>query len=79
MNWLREAINDSKTGLASSKRLGLLIATIAMSVSVLILAVAALFGQDTSVALGAVCVPLAGLNGYSYVNAKVMEQKRDSA
>ena len=68
MIWiLVEAIKDSKTGAVSSRRLGMLIATVAMAVSVLILAVATLYGHDTSVALGAVSVPLAGLNGYSYV------------
>jgi hypothetical protein len=68
VKWLLESIKDSKTGAVSSRRLGMLIATIAMSVSVLILAIATLYGTDTSVALGAVSVPLAGLNGYSYVN-----------
>jgi hypothetical protein len=68
VTWLLEAIKDSKTGAVSSRRLGMLIATIAMSVSVLILAIATLYGHDTSVALAAVSAPLAGLNGYSYVN-----------
>lgn len=79
MQWLLQAIQDSKSGRVSSKRLGLLIATFAMSVSVLILATATLYGHDTSVALGAVCAPLAAMNGYSYVAGKLNEDKRDGA
>jgi hypothetical protein len=76
MNWLREAIEDSSTGLASSKRVGLLLATFALSLSVVILAVAALFKVDTAAALAAVAIPLAGLNGYSYVGALNAENKK---
>ena len=70
MKWAREAINNGATGLASSRRLGYLIATCAMSASVLILAIATLLGHDTSVALGAVSVPLAGMQGYTFVQGK---------
>lgn len=74
MNWLREAISDSRTGKASSKRIAMLSGAVSMSVAVVILAAAAFFGYEVSAALGAVCVPLAGLGGYSYVHGKVAEK-----
>lgn len=74
MNWLREAINDSHTGLASSKRIAVLAGALSMSVAVLVLSVASLFGYDVAAALWAVTVPLAGLGGYSYVNGKIAEK-----
>lgn len=75
INWLREAINDNESGVASAKRLGLLVATSALSLSVTILAIAACFGHDVAMALGAVAVPLAGMNGYSYVGGITAEKK----
>ena len=75
MNWLREAINDSATGKASSKRIAMLAGAASMSVAVLVLSAASLFGYDVAAALWAVTVPLAGLGGYSYVNGKVAENK----
>ena len=75
MNWLREAINDSSTGKASSKRIAMLAGAASMSVAVLVLSAASLFGYDVAAALWAVTVPLAGLGGYSYVNGKVAENK----
>ena len=74
MAWLREAINDSRTQKASSKRVVMLLAGAAMSLAVVILAYAALFGYEVAAALGAVCVPLAGMSGYSYVRGKVAEK-----
>ena len=74
MNWLREAINDSKTGAASSKRIAMLSGALSMSVAVIVLSVAAWFGYDVAAALWAVTVPLAGLGGYSYVNGKIAER-----
>ncbi len=77
-NWLREAINDEKSERASSKRVGLLTATFALSLAVVMLSIAQILGHDAALALGAVAVPLAGLNGYSYVrgiHADKQEQK----
>ncbi len=74
MNWLREAINDSATGKASSKRIAMLAGAAAMSLAVIVLSVAAWFGYDVAAALWAVTVPLAGLGGYSYVNGKIAER-----
>ena len=76
MSWLRETITDSRTGKASSKRVVMLLAGVAMSAAVVILAVGAMFGHEVSAAMGAVCVPLAGMSGYSYVRGKVAEQGR---
>lgn len=67
MTWLRETLSDPKYHQLSSKRLAMLIATIGLAISVVILSVAALFGYEVALALGAVSVPLAGLGGYSYV------------
>lgn len=74
MGWLREAINDSATGKASSKRIAMLAGAASMSVAVLVLSAASLFGYDVAAALWAVTVPLAGLGGYSYVNGKIAEK-----
>lgn len=74
MKWLTEICED-KDGQLSVKRVGLLIATVALSVSALILSAAFYLGHDTSSALAAVCVPLAGLNGYSYVGGLNAEKK----
>ena len=78
MNWLREAINDSKTGQASSKRIiAMLSGAGSMSVAVILLSTASLFGYEVANALWAVTIPLAGLGGYSYVNGKIAEAQRD--
>ena len=74
MNWMREAINDSKTGTASSKRIAMLAGAVSMSLAVVVLSAASLFGYDVAAALWAVTVPLAGLGGYSYVNGKIAER-----
>lgn len=75
MNWIREAINDSATGKASSKRIAMLAGAVSMSLAVVVLSAASLFGYDVAAALWAVTVPLAGLGGYSYVNGKIAENK----
>ena len=74
MNWLLEAINDSATGKASSKRIAMLAGAVSMSLAVVVLSAASLFGYDVAAALWAVTVPLAGLGGYSYVNGKMAER-----
>lgn len=74
MNWLREAINDSTTGKASSKRVVMLLAGAAMSASVVLLSVAALLGYSVVGELGVVSSPLAMLAGVSYVGGKIAEK-----
>lgn len=79
MSWLREAINDGKTGQASSKRVVMLLAGVAMSIAVIVLSVAAVFGHPVAGELGAVSVPLAGMAGYSYVGGKQAEVRHEPA
>lgn len=67
MKWVRETIAGSN-GIASSKRVALLMATFSLSVATVLLSVAALMGYSVAAELGAVSLPLAGLGGYSYVN-----------
>ena len=74
MNWLREAINDSATGKASSKRIAMLAGAVSISLAVVVLSTTSLFDYDVAAALWAVTVPLAGLGGYSYVNGKIAER-----
>lgn len=74
MHWLMEAIIDSKTQAVSSKRIAMLMGTTAMSMSVIILSAAAFIGHQVGVELAAVCAPLAGLCGYSYVNGKAVTE-----
>lgn len=76
MNWLREAINDSSTGKASSKRIAMLSGSGSMSIAVVVLSAASLFGYEVANAIWAVTIPLAGLGGYSYVNGKLAEAQR---
>ena len=74
MSWLIDAIRDGKTGSTSTKRIVMLMAGGAMSVSVVVLAFAAWFGHDVALSLGAVSAPLAGMSGYGYVNGKQVEK-----
>lgn len=78
MNWLREVLSDPKYHQLSSKRLAMLIATFSLALSVVILSVAALFGYEVALALGAVSVPLAGLGGYSYVEGSKVHKTSDN-
>ena len=78
MNCLREAVNDGRTGKASSKRIIALMGATALSFATVILAVAAMFGgKDVADALWAVSTPLALLGGVNYVGGKLAEAQRD--
>lgn len=79
MSWLHQALSDSTTERVSAKRVAMLLATLSMSISEVVLAVAALYGRNVDMALAAVSVPLAGLGGYSYVNGKANEMKAKEA
>ena len=52
----------------------MLAGAVSMSLAVVVLSAASLFGYDVAAALWAVTVPLAGLGGYSYVNGKIAER-----
>lgn len=73
MGWLREAATDGRTKAVSSKRVVMLLAGLAMSIAVVLLAIAALLGHPVSSELAAVSFPLAGMSGYSYVQGKAVE------
>lgn len=76
MTWLREAINDGRTGKASSKRIIALLGASALSFATVILAFAAMYGeQSVADALWAVSTPLALLGGVNYVGGKLAEGK----
>lgn len=73
MNWLREAINDSATGKASSKRIAMLAGAVSMSLAVVVLSVAACLGHSVGDELLAVSLSLSALGGASYVGGKAAE------
>lgn len=75
MKWLLEAASDDITHRVSSKRVCMLLAGLAMSVAIVVLAMAALAGHPVAGELAAVSMPLAGMCGYSYVNGKAAESK----
>jgi len=78
MNWLKEAATDRFHNCVSSKRVAMLTATFALAFATVGLSFAACLGYDVAGALSAVAIPLAGLGGYSYVNGKATEAKRDN-
>ena len=75
MSLLREAISDSRTGKASTKRIVMLAAGLSMSVSTLALVGAVFLGKDVSGLLVAFGTSLSGLAGAGYVGGKAMERK----
>ena len=77
MNWLREAINDSKTGLASSKRIAMLMAATTLSLCTTILSVIVFWKVEVVPALIVFGGTLGGMAGAGYVMGKGQEQKRD--
>ena len=64
---ITEAIQDGKMGLGSSKRLNSVMATLAMSIAIVILAIAGMNGHDVALAISGVAVALSGLCGANYV------------
>lgn len=72
---LREILSDNRSGRGSSKRAVALIATVAMSITLIILAVAAYMGRAVDVAIGSVSMALAGLGSANYVGGKWAENK----
>ena len=78
MNWVREAISDNRTGLASSKRIVMLAAGITMSLSTLILTGIAYWKVEVVPALVTFGTALSALAGSAYVGGKAYEAKRDA-
>ena len=73
MDWLREAINDSATNKASSKRIAMLSGAASMSIAVVVLSAAACLGHSVGDELWAVSLSLSALGGASYVGGKAAE------
>lgn len=76
MRWLAESLKDGRSGLYSVKRLVTLVAALALSAALIILAGAAYRGREVDMAIGLVAGALAGLGGYAYVGGKSVEIKR---
>lgn len=73
--WIASFFEDSRDpGHASIKRLVLFMAGASLSLSTIILSIAACTGAEVSAALLAVTGPLAGMAGYGYVNGKKVEK-----
>lgn len=75
MSLLREMLTDGWSGRGSSKRAALLIATLALSAALILLALAAYVGRVVDVAIGSVAAALAGLGGAAYVGGKSAEHR----
>lgn len=76
IEFLSNALRDGKTGNASTKRIVLLMAAVALSLATVILAIAACRGGDVSAALWAVTTPLATIATGSYVGGKIAEKPK---
>ena len=69
-----EAMQDGRSGRGSSKRVNTVIATLAMSASIILLAIGGMNGHEVSLAITGVSASLAGMCGYSYVGGKQVEK-----
>lgn len=69
VSFWRECIS-APSGLASSKRVALLMAAGALSIAVIVLAAAACLGHGVAGEMLAASGSLAGLSGYGYVNKR---------
>lgn len=78
MKWLREAISDGRTGLASTKRVVMLTAGLTMSLCTLVLTIASFFVDYVIPALTVFGGALAAQAGAGYVGGKFAEVKRES-
>lgn len=71
MGFLRDVVSAKSESHSSSKRLVLVMAGFSLSVSVIILTIAAaFFGVDVEMVMWAVTTPLSGMAGASYVFRK---------
>ena len=74
MTWLREAINDSKSGLASSKRITMLMAALTLSISTLIQSVMVFWRPEIVPSLTTFGLTLGAMAGSGYVFGKQAEK-----
>lgn len=63
----RQALQENSTNRGSSKRVNTVIATLAMSLSTVLLAIGGMMGHDVAFAITGVSASLAGMCGYNYV------------
>lgn len=73
---IKQALQENSSGRGSSKRLVMVASCLAMSVSLIILSVAATMGHDVSLALAAVATPLGAMSGYGYVHKPEISGKQ---
>jgi hypothetical protein len=72
MNWFKTLLSDQ--GDVSAKRVCMLVATLALAISVIITSIAGIVsGKDVAGALTALAWPLAALGGAAYVGGKAVE------
>jgi len=75
MNLIRQAISDSKTGIASVKRLAIFMATATLSISTLGLTALVYWRPEVVPALTAFGMTLGAIGGSSYVLGKPAERQ----
>jgi hypothetical protein len=73
----RQAINDNETGLASSTRIAILIASSTLGFSTCVLTFAVLWKPELVPALSVVAGGLAGMSGASYVSQRAWSGRRN--
>lgn len=77
--WIASFFEEAREpGHASIKRLVLFMAGASLSLSTVILSIAACTGAEVSAALLAVTGPLAGMAGYGYVGGKKAEKQPEA-
>lgn len=78
MSWIREAISDNKTGLASSKRIIMLWGALIMGICCLMLCVASVSGVDVTVTFGTAATLLSGCGTGGYLVGKHIDRKAEA-
>ena len=67
---LAQSLQENASGRGSSKRINATVATVAMSLAIILLAVGGMLGHDVALAITGVSASLAGMCGYNYVQKK---------
>lgn len=76
MSWLREAISDSRTGLASSKRVAMVFASLTLCLCTIMLTMIVFWKVEVVPVLVAFGTALAGMAGAGYVMGKPTERTK---
>lgn len=77
MQFFKDIVSSKSLSGASSKRFVLVIAGCSLSLSSIVLSVAACFGIDVEMALWAITTPLCAMAGVSYVGKKEVSATED--